>query len=249
MSCSCKPLIQMKNVNYSYGNVHAVANISGTIYSGSLTAVAGPNGAGKSTFLKLIAGIIRAQEGSITIDSEIKNNIGYLPQINEVEKDYPINVWQAISTGLWPRFGSISSLSSDVFKEKIKNAIYEVGLTGLEKRQTGDLSGGQFQRLLFARLLLQDTKLVLLDEPFASVDGKTTKHLMKLLLKWHDEGKTIICVLHDLMLIKKYFPQSFVLEGKCLGVGHTHELFDKKLLSFDLDMVEITKSGEHHEHH
>ena len=91
-------------------------------------------------------------------------------------------------------------------------------------------------------MILQDPQVLLLDEPFAAVDAETTARLMQLLLRWHEQGRTIICVLHDLMLIRKYFPESFVLSGKCLGRGHTHALFEQKLLSFDLDMAELYSS-------
>lgn len=249
MSCTCKPLIHLEDVTFSYGTVDALHDVSGTFYEGSLTAVAGPNGAGKSTLLKAVAGLVRPQKGKVTIDPSVSGHIGYLPQTNQIERDYPINVWQAVSTGLWPEVGSKRSLKTDDLKIRIQAALEEVGLLGLEQRQIGALSGGQFQRLLFARLLLQDPKVVLLDEPFAAVDAATTKRLMKILLKWHKEGRTIICILHDLMLIQKYFPESFVLAGKCLGRGHTHEMFDQKLLSFDLDMAELVEPGAHHDHH
>lgn len=248
MSCDCQPVIKLEDVSYTYGKVHALEAVTGTFYAGSLTAVAGPNGAGKSTLLKVVAGIVDPQKGKVTVAPEVVGRIGYLPQTSEIERDYPLNVWQAVSTGLWPEIGSIRSLKSKELSTRIQKALDEVGLSGLEQRQIGALSGGQFQRLLFARLLLQDPKVVLLDEPFAAVDAATTKKLMSILLRWHKEGRTIICILHDLMLIQKYFPQSFVLAGKCLGKGHTHELFEQKLLSFDLDMAELVAPGEQHEH-
>ncbi len=248
MTCSCKPLIHLDDVTFSYGGVDALHKVSGVFYEGSLTAVAGPNGAGKSTLLKLIAGIIRPQKGVLKISPEVRARIGYLPQTSSIERDYPLTVWEAVSTGLWPEVGSSRSLRSSDMVARVQKALDEVGLTGLGERQIGALSGGQFQRLLFARLLLQDPKVVLLDEPFAAVDGQTTKRLIEILLKWHKEGRTIICILHDLMLIQKYFPESFVLAGKCLGRGHTHELFEQKLLSYDLDMAELVDPKEGHTH-
>lgn len=250
MKCCDQPhIVQLEDVCFSYAGVPALENVTGFFHTGSLTAVAGPNGAGKSTLLKVIAGIVRPQKGRVLVCPEVGGRIGYLPQTSAIERDYPLTVWQAVSTGLWPDVGSMRSLQTPEMTKRIEKAIEEVGLVGFEQRQIGALSGGQFQRLLFARLLLQDPQIVLLDEPFAAVDARTTKRLMHILLKWHGEGRTIICVLHDLMLIQKYFPESFVLAGKCLGRGHTHEMFEQKLLSFDLDMAELVAPEASHDPH
>ena len=135
-----------------------------------------------------------------------------------------------------------------------KKALHDVGLSGYKDRPISELSGGEFQRTLFARVIVQDAPIVLLDEPFTAIDAETTARLIRLLLDWHKEGRTVICVLHDLLLIKKYFPESIVLQGKCLGIGHTHQMFEQKLLSFDLDMAELIPADEanqhkHHKHH
>lgn len=237
------PLITIDSVWYSYGHHQALHDVSGVFHAGSLTAIAGPNGAGKSTLLKIIAGILRPTRGFVRIEPEARGRIGYLPQTSAIEHDYPINVLQAVSSGLWHQAGGAAALD-DPMKKRARAALAEVGLSGFEKRQIGALSGGQFQRMLFARLLLQDPQIVLLDEPFAAVDAQTTERLMQILLRWHEQGRTIVCVLHDLMLIRKFFPESFVLAGKCLGRGHTHTLLEQKLLSFDLDMAELVEPGE-----
>jgi len=238
-----KPLITLDSVWYQYGRQQALHDVSGSFYEGSLTAVAGPNGAGKSTLLKMIAGIIRPHRGLIRLVPDVKNKIGYLPQTSTIERDYPLSVFQAVSAGLWSEIGSVRGLTPS-HAIRIRAALDDVGLAGFEERQIGELSGGQFQRMLFARLIVQDPRVILLDEPFAAVDGETTGRLMQLLLTWHKQGRTIICVLHDLMLIRKYFPESFLLAGKCLGRGHTHTLLENKLLSFDLDMAELLSPDE-----
>ncbi len=233
-----EPLVTLENVTVQYGPHKALQDVSGTFGAGSLTAVAGPNGAGKSTLLKLIAGLLRPSSGVVRMADGLKGRIGYLPQTSAIHRDYPLSVFQAAAAGLWPEIGHSGALSP-ARKEKIRQALAWVGMDELESRQIGELSGGQFQRLLFARLLLQDPLLLLLDEPFAAVDAETTSRLIRLLLDWHQKGRTIICVLHDLLLIRKYFPESFVLAGKCMGRGHTHAMFEQKLLSFDLDMAEL----------
>ncbi len=232
------PLVTLENVTVQYGPHKALQDVSGQFGTGTLTAVAGPNGAGKSTLLKLIAGILKPSKGTIFIAPEIKGRVGYLPQSSAIARDYPLNVMQAACTGLWPEIGNAGALSASK-KERVRAALKEVGLEGLETRQIGELSGGQFQRLLFARLMLQEPELFLLDEPFAAIDAETTAKLIQILIEAHQKGRTIICVLHDLLLIRKYFPESFVLAGKCMGRGHTHKMFEQKLLSFDLDMAEL----------
>lgn len=241
-----QPVLVLDNVTAGYGAVRALHDVSGAFAQGSLTAVAGPNGAGKSTLLKVIAGLLRPLGGRVVLSDSVKRKIGYLPQASTLQRDYPLSVEQAVATGLWRDLGETGALDTKN-RQRIRAALAQVGMEDLADRPIAALSGGQFQRLLFARLLLQDPELVLLDEPFASVDAETTAQLIRILLDWHRAGKTIICVLHDLLLIRKYFPESILLAGKCMGKGHTHALFEQKLLSFDLDMAEIvtTEEGEH----
>lgn len=244
-------LITLDNVTARYGHHVALNDVSGAFQAGSLTAIAGPNGAGKSTLLKLIVGMVKPRSGRISIAKNL--SIAYLPQTTTLQHDFPMSVLQAICTGFWAQIGNGGTITP-AMKHTACNALAEVGLAGFEKRQISNLSGGQFQRLLFARVIVQNAPVILLDEPFAAVDAETTARLIQLLLKWHQQGRTVICVLHDLLLIQKYFPDSFVLAGKCLGHGHTHKMLEQKLLSFDLDMAELcpgpeTEAHHHHEAH
>ncbi len=245
-----EPQITLENVTVHYGQRQALHDVSGTFGAGSLTAVAGPNGAGKSTLLKAIAGIIKPRSGTITLCRDCARNIAYMPQNAAIARDFPMSVLMAVCTGFWPEAGNRHGITA-AMKARARAALAEVGLAGFENRQIAELSGGQFQRMLFARVMLQDASIILLDEPFAAVDAETTAKLIQILLGWHREGRTIVCVLHDLLLIRKYFPESFLLAGKCLGRGHTHSLFQQKLLSFDLDMAELLGPGESeaHPHH
>ena len=223
MSSITAPLIVLENVTVQYGKLTALSDISGSFNAGSLTAVAGPNGAGKSTLLKVIAGVINPTRGRVVALDGEQQRMAYLPQTTAIRRDFPLSVLQAVCTGFWPEKGSIGRIAS-THKDRARAALAEVGLKGFENRQIAGLSGGQFQRLMFARLMLQDAPIILLDEPFTAVDAETTAKLIQIMLKWHQEGRTIICVLHDLLLIQKYFPESFLLAGKCLGRGHTHTL-------------------------
>lgn len=244
-------LITLQDVAVRYGRREALHDISGAFHRGSLTAIAGPNGAGKSTLLKTIAGIVRPARGTVMLAPELNGHIAYLPQATHMQRDFPITVLQAVCTGFWNDIGDIGRIDH-ARQSQAMAALAAVGVESLARRTVAELSGGQFQRLLFARVALQDAPLILLDEPFTAVDAETTLRLMRLVLDWNREGRTIICVLHDLLLIRKYFPESFVLAGHCLGRGHTHAMFEQKLLSFDLDMAELLPpdhAREAHDHH
>ena len=242
-----KPAITLRNVSVHYGDRQALQNVSGVFHQGSLTAVAGPNGSGKSTLLKAIAGVIAPASGQIFFANGQKPAIAYLPQASHLQRDFPITVEEVVVTGFYPKIGETLNIGRD-HHDVAKKALRDVGLSGYDERPVGELSGGEFQRTLFARVIVQDAPIVLLDEPFTAIDAETTARLIRLLLDWHKEGRTVICVLHDLLLIKKYFPESIVLQGKCLGIGHTHQMFEQKLLSFDLDMAELIPADENNQH-
>lgn len=242
-----EPLIRIRNLSVKYGRIIALQNASGHFFEGSLTAVAGPNGSGKSTLLKVLAGVVRPTSGDIVFAHSQKPEIAYLSQTSQMQRDFPITVEEVVLTGFYPKLGDAGKITATQHL-KTHAALEEVGLRGYEARSIDGLSGGEFQRMLFARVMVQDAPIILLDEPFSAVDAATTTHLIHILLKWHQEGRTVICVLHDLLLIKKYFPESMVLHGKCLSSGHTHNMFEQKLLSFDLDMAEIETVSEHHKH-
>lgn len=244
---SVEPLIVVRNLSVDYGSRHALQNVYGEFHAGSLTAVAGPNGSGKSTLLKSLAGVIRPSSGDIAFARGKKPPMAYLPQATHMQRDFPISVEEVVVTGYYPRLGERRSIR-DKHRAEARKALREVGLDGYAGREIGGLSGGEFQRVLFARVIVQDAPVILLDEPFTAVDAETTARLIRLLLKWHKEQRTVICVLHDLLLIQKYFPDSMVLQGKCLGIGHTHKMFEQKLLSFDLDMAELRTANERHGH-
>ncbi len=240
-------VIRLTDVCVRYDRDDAIHDISASFAEGTLTAVAGPNGAGKSTLLKAIAGIIRPRRGRIDIDPCFTGSIAYLPQASTLRRDIPMTVLQTVCTGFWHALGETGTIGPARL-DAARAALQTAGLDGFESRRIADLSGGQFQRVLFARLMVQDARIILLDEPFAAIDAATTARLMQVILDWHKQGRTIICVLHDLLLIRKYFPESFVLSGHCMGRGHTHDMFENRLLSYDLDMAELHTGMDNRDH-
>lgn len=213
----------LNNVTISYARHPAIHHISGEFKAGSLTAITGPNGAGKSTLLKAIAGVIPVREGSITVQGTSHDRIAYLPQSTIYERDFPLSVLHLVCTGAWRETGGYSAITPQLITQAM-NALEEVGMSASAKRNLSTLSAGQFQRVLFARLLMQDASLILLDEPFNALDSSTVEHLLGVVANWHTQGKTVLCILHDINQIKKVFPQCMLLARECLGWGSTQSV-------------------------
>ena len=210
--------VKLVDLTVSYNRHPAIHHISGSFPSGSLTAVTGPNGAGKSTLLKAIAGILRPSTGHIEFSAIKANEIAYLPQAAQINRDFPLTVLQMAVTGYWAKTKGVSNINMGL-RERAKYALATVGLTEFEDRFIGSLSSGQFQRVLFARLLLQDAKLILLDEPFTAIDSDTTTKLLEIIKNWHKEKRTVICVLHNLNHISGIFPECLLLARQCISWG------------------------------
>lgn len=213
----------LENVTLGYGMFPAVSDVSAVIEEGSLTAIVGPNGAGKSTLLKGISGELKPLSGRIDLRTMKEADLAYLPQQNDVDRTFPISVHEFVAMGLWHKVGAFGSIGRK-YTSSISDAINVVGLRGLEDRQINALSGGQMQRVLFARLLLQDAKMVLLDEPFTAIDSKTTADLLQLVRNWHAEGRTVVTVLHDHDLVKSHFPKTLMIARDLVGHGDTSDV-------------------------
>ena len=157
--------VSFDDYSLGYDRSPAVMRLQTEIAQGSLTAVVGPNGAGKSTLLKGVTGSLPPLSGQISLGAIQCKDISYLPQQSEVDRSFPISVGELVAMGLWREVGAFGGIGRK-YKPRIAEALAAVGMDGFEKRSIGSLSGGQAQRALFARLLLQDSPLVLLDEPF-----------------------------------------------------------------------------------
>ena len=223
-------IVSCKNLTLGYDRHPAVHHLSFDFEYGSLTAIAGPNGGGKSTLLKGITGSLQPLEGSLQFPNAQSVKVAYLPQQSNVDPSFPVTVIDFISMGLWNDIGSFFAISSSM-RDRIYESISSLGLIGYEDRPIGTLSGGEMQRVLFARLLLQDAELVLLDEPFNSIDRQTTDFLLRLILEWNREGRTIIITLHDLEDIRSNFPETLILGREKIAHGRTEEVLTEDNLS------------------
>mgnify|MGYP003385777372 CR=1 FL=1 len=232
--------IQIVNVTAGYDRHPAIHHITGEFKKGSLTAVVGPNGSGKSTLLKTIADFIKPMSGHIKFTD--KPRIGYLPQISEIDRSFPLSVYDVVMMGHWPDCGLFKAVTLQQ-RQKAMDALAQVGMASFAARSIGALSSGQFQRVLFARLMLQNADIILLDEPFSAIDSRTAHDLLHLMEDWHRGGKTIIAVLHDMEQVKHHFPDTLVLAREVVAWG------DTKTALADKHLGEAQRLSEHwHDH-
>lgn len=212
--------VMLDDVTLGYERHPAVHHLTGTFTRGSLTAVVGPNGAGKSTLLKGLKGMLPILAGNIRWAETDRRKVAYLPQQAELDPDFPISVSDVVMLGHWGRIGAFGAETPDL-RARASEALAAVGLTGFERRPVAALSIGQRQRILFARVLLQDAPTILLDEPFAAIDARTTADLLAMIGRWHGEGRTVIAVLHDLDQVRAHFPHTLMLAREAIAWGET----------------------------
>lgn len=217
------PALAFKGLTLGYDRLPAVHQLQADITEGSLTAVVGPNGAGKSTLLKGVTGTLAPLHGHVEFGSLSREDIAYLPQQSDIDRTFPLCVVDLVAMGLWREIGPFGWLGKKQ-RSRVDAAIASVGLTGLESRPIGSLSGGQMQRALFARLLLQDARLVLLDEPFTAIDARTMADLIDVIRGWHKEGRTVLAVLHDAEIVRAYFPETLMLARELVAHGPTEHV-------------------------
>ena len=215
--------IEFHDLTLGYDKLPAVQSLDTAVVEGSLTAIVGPNGAGKSTLLKGIVGILAPLKGQVKFGSLRLREAAYLPQQSEIDQSFPLSVIDLVAMGLWHDVGAFGWFNREHIR-RVEAAISAVGLTGFEERAVGTLSGGQMQRALFARLLLQDARLLLLDEPFTAVDSRTVADLIGLIRRWHREGRTILTVLHDYETVRAQFPTTMMLARELVAHGPTEQV-------------------------
>jgi zinc/manganese transport system ATP-binding protein len=217
------PQLQFRDVTLGYDRHPAVHHLRGEVATGALLAVVGPNGAGKSTLFRGLVGILKPLSGTIVTSGIDSRDIAYLPQTADIDRSFPISVFDFVGTGLWRRTGFFGGIG-DALRKKVAQALAAVGLSGFENRGIGTLSGGQMQRMLFARVLLQDARLIVLDEPFNAIDAKTSADLLALVKQWHAEGRTVLAALHDMDLVRAHFPETLLLARGQVAWGSTSEV-------------------------
>lgn len=238
------PILVFDNLSLGYRHHPAVHHLCGEIAAGSLLAVVGPNGAGKSTLLKGIAGELPPMQGKLRRIGIERRAIAYLTQQSALDASFPLAVFDLVASGLWHRIGPFRGLTMHD-RSEAQRAITAVGLDGLEQRPVGTLSGGQLQRARFARVLLQDAQLILLDEPYAAIDTATARDLSGIVAEWHTQGRTVISVLHDLEHVRAAYPEAMLLAREEIARGPSADILSTDNLQLARSHVEALDANPH----
>ncbi|MDK2123646.1 zinc ABC transporter ATP-binding protein AztA [Parachitinimonas caeni] len=212
--------LRIENLTLTYHRHPVVHHASGEFAQGEATALVGPNGAGKSTLMKALVGLLKPNHGRVDFGQRTRRDIAYLPQQAAIDRSFPLSVADCVQLGHWHGSGWFGKVSHRA-RHQAEHALEAVGLAGFESRNVDELSAGQFQRVLFARILLQDAPVILLDEPFTALDSKTTADLLAVIDRWRQEGRTIIAVLHDFEQVRSHFAHTLLLAKEVIAWGAT----------------------------
>ena len=225
--------ICVEDVTVRYNNGHtAIHNVSFHLEGGTTCALVGVNGSGKSTLFKSLMGLIHPQRGNITlchlpIKQALKQNlVSYVPQAEEVDWQFPVSVYDVVLMG---RYGYMNLLRrpSEIDKQKVQEAMQRVNIEHLAHRQIGELSGGQKKRVFLARALAQQSKIILLDEPFTGVDVQTENAIVDLLGQLRNEGHLILVSTHNLGSVPDFCDQVVMINRTVIAAGSTETTFNQ----------------------
>ncbi|MEM7469779.1 MAG: manganese/iron ABC transporter ATP-binding protein [Pseudomonadota bacterium] len=224
------------NITVTYRNGHtALRDASFELPTGTIAALVGVNGSGKSTLFKAIMGFVPTSSGQIavlggTVKDALKSNVvAYVPQAEEVDWSFPVLVEDVVMMGRYGHMGFLR-LPKPADHRAVEDALERVGMSDFRKRQIGELSGGQKKRVFLARALAQDSKVILLDEPFTGVDVQTEDEIIKLLREMRDEGRVMLVSTHNLGSVPEFCDRTILIKGTVLDYGPTAEIFTSKNL-------------------
>lgn len=225
-------MLEIKNMSVSYQNTLVLDGINLAFQPKTITGIIGPNGAGKSTLLKAMLGLVDYQ-GQALLDHEPLqkqlDTIAYVEQRSHVDMDFPITVRECVSLGLYPRLQRFCRVTKSQW-QKVDDALALLNLSDYAQRQISQLSGGQFQRMLIARCLVQDADYIFLDEPFVGIDVLSEEIIVNLLKQLRQQGKTIVIVHHDLTKARDYFDHILLLNKTVVDFGSFKDVFTKQNL-------------------
>ncbi|MEM9844861.1 MAG: metal ABC transporter ATP-binding protein [Pseudomonadota bacterium] len=203
-------VLEIRNLALGYPELTLFRGLSMDMERGSTLAVLGANGSGKSTFVKMLLGLMAPLSGKLSWPDGTPKEIGYLAQMTEFDRRFPLRVRDLVAMGAWKGFGLGGRLDRGT-SAKVASAMDAAGVLSIADRSLHTLSGGQLQRSLFARVIMQDAPLILLDEPFAAVDQSTEAHLLSLIDRWRDEGRAVVLVVHDLSSVLDHCDTALLL--------------------------------------
>ena len=225
--------ITVKHATVTYRNGHtALRDASFEIPTGTISALVGVNGAGKSTLFKAIMGFVRLARGEISVlgrpaAQALRDNlVAYVPQAEEVDWNFPVLVEDVVMMGRYGHMGPLR-LARPADREAVSAALARVDMLDFRKRQIGELSGGQKKRVFLARALAQDSRVILLDEPFTGVDVKTEEQIITLLRQLRDEGRVMLVSTHNLGSVPEFCDRTILVKGTVLAHGPTAQVFTR----------------------
>lgn len=220
-------MIKIEHLNVFYSENKALTDVQLKLESGGIIGMIGPNGAGKSTLIKAILNII-PYSGEVLIEGKeskkFLKNIAYVEQKSNIDLTFPITVKECVSLGTYTGLKLFQKVGSKEWL-RVAQALEKVNLSEYANRQIGELSGGQFQRVLLARCLVQEADYIFLDEPFVGIDSVSEKIIMDILQDLKEQGKLILIVHHDLSKVKVYFDELIILNKEIIAYGKVKESF------------------------
>ena len=236
-------MIAIENLTVSYQRKPAVHHVDMQFDDASMWAIFGPNGAGKSTLLKAVMGLLKCNTGKVVWQGIARRDIAYLPQQADIDRSQPMTVFELAAMGLWYEIGFFGRVNA-AQKKRVMAALERVEMQDFATRQIAHLSNGQFQRVLFARMLVQDAKFLLLDEPFNAVDARTTYALLEVLRQCHHDGQAVIAVLHDYEQVRAYFANTLLLAREKVTAGSTENVLTDEFLAQANRMMQKQESAD-----
>lgn len=228
------------NLSVAFGATPVLRSVNLAVPKGVVMGIVGPNGAGKSTLIRAMLGLEKPLTGSATFFGKPlarrRSRVGYMPQATTVDWDFPTTVLDAVTMGTYGELGMFKRPGS-AERERAREALEQVGITGLERRQIGALSGGQRQRVFLARALVQGPELFFMDEPFQGVDAKSQDAIVRVLHGLRESGRTIVIVHHDLATVRDYCDYVTLLNGKIVASGPVEEAFTTENIRSTYDVT------------
>jgi ABC-type Mn2+/Zn2+ transport system ATPase subunit len=224
------PILATHSLTVIYNGQPAIEDISFAVSAGESVAIIGPNGAGKSTLIKAIMGLLQPRSGSISIASGSRDRLGYVPQYEAVNWDFPVTVQDVVMMGCVRQIGWLR-WPSRAHWQTVQTALARVELAHLAQRQVGELSGGQRRRVFIARALAQQADVLILDEPFSGVDASAQHAMMDVLDSLQRDGLTIILSTHDLNLAFRRFDKVLALRRRLIAYDTPQAAYTPAVLS------------------
>jgi zinc transport system ATP-binding protein len=220
--------IEGKNISVNYGKIQALKKLNFVIQEGDYIGIIGPNGGGKSTMMKTILGLLKPNDGEISYcgTSLKKSNIrmGYVPQISDINRQFPISVEEVVLTGrMEKRIIPMFKYSEEDY-QKVNEVLDTVGLSDLRNRQINELSGGEFQKMIIARALTMKPDILFLDEPTAMVDVMSQRQIFNLIKRLSDDI-TIVLITHHVQMISKHVKKLIYLDRNIIAEGDPNQVY------------------------